>query len=190
MWRQRLAGGFSIRPHNARTPARPWRHEKPLSSNMIRSFGFNCQPSDKRPSIRLVNSDLHIFDSGAESAAALKPRATPWVSESIGAPCKGAGILRPCRAEEVSRTRSRGVAPGWHAPRRWRVIVAEFSSGETCYEAIYEIAAGFGIHLRVARAPTMPEVANHWIRQGGDHFIGNSGIAAGYRPRWQSIAPG
>ncbi len=37
---------------------------------------------------KLVNSDLHNFDSGAESAAALQPRATPWVSESIGAPCK------------------------------------------------------------------------------------------------------
>src|SRR5882762_5558246 len=48
----------------------------------------------------------------------------------------------------------------------------------------------FGIQLRVARAPTMPEVANYWVRYGGDHFIGNSGIAAGYRPRWRSIAPG
>ena len=35
-----------------------------------------------------------------------------------------------------------GRCPGWHAPRRWRVIVAEFSSGENCNEAIYEIAAG------------------------------------------------
>jgi hypothetical protein len=49
--------------------------------------------------------------------------------------------VRPCRAEEVSRTRSRGVAPGWHAPRRWRVIGADLSSGETNYEAIYEVAS-------------------------------------------------
>src|SRR4030088_2776823 len=101
---------------------------------MIRSFDFNCQPSDKRQTIRLVNSDLHIFDSGAESAAACKPRATPWLSESTGAPSKGAGLLRPCRAEEVSRTRSRGVAPGWHAPGRWRVIVAKLSIGENCHQ--------------------------------------------------------
>src|SRR6266850_8042550 len=53
-------------------------------------------------------------------------------------PCKGEGILRPFRAEEVPRTRSRGDAPGWHAPRRWRVNVAEFSIGETCYGPIYE----------------------------------------------------
>src|SRR4029077_16309029 len=36
---------------------------------------------------------------------------------------------------------SRGVAPGWNAPRRWRVIVAEFSNGENWYVAIYEIAS-------------------------------------------------
>ena len=35
----------------------------------------------------------------------------------------------------------RGVAPGWHASRRWRFIVAEFSNGENRYEAIYEIAS-------------------------------------------------
>src|ERR1700704_2156073 len=49
--------------------------------------------------------------------------------------------LRPFRVEEIPRTRSRGVAPGWHAPRRWRVIVAEFSSGGNFYEAIYGIAS-------------------------------------------------
>jgi len=86
---------------------------------------MNGQPS------KLVNSDLHNFDSGAESAAALQPRATPWVSGSIGAPLQGG---------TCTRTRSRGVAPGCHAPRRWRVIVAELSSGENCYEAIYEIS--------------------------------------------------
>ena len=91
---------------------------------------MNGQPS------KLVNSDLHNFHSGAESAAALDPRATPWVSESIGAPCKGGGILRPCRAEEALRTRSRGDAPGWNAPRPWRVNVAEFSIGENCYGPI------------------------------------------------------
>src|SRR6266403_2309405 len=47
---------------------------------------------------RVVNSDLHNFDSGAEGAAALRPKAAPRISESIGAPCKGEGILRPCRA--------------------------------------------------------------------------------------------
>jgi hypothetical protein len=54
-----------------------------------------------------VNLDLINFESGAESADALQPRATPWVSESIGAPCKGAGILRPFRAERVL-----GYVPG------------------------------------------------------------------------------
>jgi soluble lytic murein transglycosylase-like protein len=49
--------------------------------------------------------------------------------------------LRPFRAEQVPRTRSRGVAPGWHAPRRWRLNVAEFSIGENCYGPIYETGA-------------------------------------------------
>src|SRR5467141_358295 len=62
----------------------------------------------------------------------------PWVSDSIGAPCKGAGILRPCRAEEALRTRSRADALGWNAPRPWRVNLAEFSIGENCYGPIYE----------------------------------------------------
>src|SRR5882757_5369474 len=65
------------------------------TGRMIRRHLINCQPS------RLVRSALHNFDSGAESAGTLQPRATPWVSESIGAPCKGAGILRPCRAEHA-----------------------------------------------------------------------------------------
>src|SRR5882762_9359285 len=94
-------------------------------------------------SSKLLNSSLCSFGFGAEGAAACWPRATPWVSESIGAPCKGAGILRPCRADEVPRTRSRGVAPGWHAPRRWRVNVAEFSLGETCDGPNYEIGSRF-----------------------------------------------
>ena len=50
---------------------------------------------------RLVNSDLHNFDSGAESAGAPKPMPTAWFSESIGAPCLGGAILRPCRAEPI-----------------------------------------------------------------------------------------
>src|SRR6266446_6089831 len=53
-------------------------------------------------------------------------------------PCKGAGILRPGRAEQVPRTRSRGVARGWHAPRRWRVNVAEFAIGESRHGPVYE----------------------------------------------------
>jgi hypothetical protein len=89
---------------------------------------INGQPS------RLANSDLHNIDSGVESAAALKPRATPWFSESIGAPCMGAGILRPYRAGH-----GLGAVP-WHAPRSWRVIVAAFSNGKNFCEAIYEMA--------------------------------------------------
>src|SRR6266436_3414595 len=65
------------------------RHWSPITTSHL----INGQPS------KLVNSDLHNFDSGTESAGALQPRATPWVSESIGPPCKGGGILRPCRAE-------------------------------------------------------------------------------------------
>ena len=45
----------------------------------------------------------------------------------------------PLQGGTWTRTRPRGVAPGWHAPRPWRVIVAEFSCGENCYEAMYEI---------------------------------------------------
>src|SRR6266853_3107969 len=36
--RRRLAGGFSIWPRSARTPARRRRHEEPVSSDKIRSF--------------------------------------------------------------------------------------------------------------------------------------------------------
>src|SRR5467141_2662248 len=61
----------------------------------IRRHLINGQPS------KLENSDLRNFDSGAESAGALQPRATPWISEWIGVPCKGGGFLRPCRAEHV-----------------------------------------------------------------------------------------
>src|SRR5882672_12601397 len=75
------------RPEIDSDPAAPVR--------IARSHLINGQPSS------LVNSDSHNFDSGAESAAALQPRATPWVSESIGPPCKGGGFLRPCRAEHV-----------------------------------------------------------------------------------------
>jgi hypothetical protein len=48
-----------------------------------------------------MNSDLYDLDSGAESAIGLKSGATSRVSESIGAPCKGGGILRPYRAQHV-----------------------------------------------------------------------------------------
>src|SRR6266481_9540385 len=61
-------------------------------STSTTSYLINGRPAG------LVNSALRDFDSGVESAAALQPRATPWVSESIGPPCKGGGILRPCRA--------------------------------------------------------------------------------------------
>src|ERR1700716_1391465 len=50
-------------------------------------------------------------------------------------------IFRPYMGEEVPRTRSRGVAPGWHAPRPWHVNAAEFSIGEACYGLIYELGS-------------------------------------------------
>jgi hypothetical protein len=56
--------------------------------------------------------------------------------------------LRPFRAEDVLGIRPRGVAPGWHAPRRWRVNRAEFSIGENCYKAICEFRK-FELLLRV-----------------------------------------
>ena len=34
---------------------------------------------------------------------------------------------------------TRGVAPGWHPPRRWRDVVTVFSSGEIRRLYIYEI---------------------------------------------------
>ena len=88
-----------------------------------------------------MNLDLINVESGAESADALQPRATPWVWESIGAPCKGAGILRPFRAERVL-----GYVPG-ALPRAGmlRAVGAsppESSRGEKYwYEAIYEPAS-------------------------------------------------
>src|SRR5467141_4141753 len=75
----------------------------------------------------------------------------PWVSDSIGAPCKGAGILRPCRGEEALRTRSRADAPGWNAPRPWRVNLAEFSIGENYYGPIY----GTGSSTLSSQLPAM-----------------------------------
>ncbi len=63
-------------------------------SKLVNSDLHNLDPGP-------MNSDLHILDFGSESAAAIQPRSTPWVSESTGAPCKGAGILRPFRAEDV-----------------------------------------------------------------------------------------
>src|SRR6266850_1184364 len=56
---------------------------------------------------------------------------------------KGRRNPPPLRGGTCTRERSRGVAPGWHAPRPWRVNVAEFSIGETCYGPIYEIGSRF-----------------------------------------------
>src|SRR5882762_4029129 len=87
------------------------------------------------------NSSIRVYAAlvpALKAPAHVSPGQRPGWSESIGAPCKGAGILRPCRAEELSRARSRGVAPGWHAPRRWRVNLAEFSIDENCYGPIYQ----------------------------------------------------
>jgi len=61
------------------------------------------------------DSDLHNFDSGAESAAALQPRATPWVSELIGASLQGRRIPPPLQGEHVSDTS--GALPGLACPR-------------------------------------------------------------------------
>src|SRR6266481_8666136 len=44
----------------------------------------------------------------------------------------------PVQGGTCTRTRSRGVAPGWNAPRPWRVNLAEFSIGENCYGPICE----------------------------------------------------
>jgi hypothetical protein len=86
----------------------------------------------------LANSRLRSIGSGAESADELQPRATPWVSESIGAPCKGAGILRPCRAEHglghvpgaLSRAgmlRAVG-ASSWRSSRAEQIPIKRFMS--------------------------------------------------------------
>src|SRR5258707_12782752 len=48
------------------------------------------------------------------------PGQRPGFRNHFGAPCKGEGILRPCRAHHVFGHVPRGVAPGWYAPRRWR----------------------------------------------------------------------
>src|SRR5882762_8575824 len=47
----------------------------------------------------------------------------------------------PLQGRKCTRTHARGVAPGWHALRRWRVIGADLASGETNYEATYEVAS-------------------------------------------------
>jgi hypothetical protein len=53
----------------------------------------------------------------------------------------GFGINRLRRALKGRRMTfghdTRGVAPGWHSPRRWRDNVAVFSSGENCHKVIY-----------------------------------------------------
>jgi len=85
---------------------------------------INGQPS------RVANPDLLGFDSSAESAVALKPGAMRWFSELIGAPCKGEGPSALAGRIMYSDT-SPGRAPGLHAPRRWRVIVAELSVEKT-----------------------------------------------------------
>jgi len=47
----------------------------------------------------------------------------------------------PLQGGKCTRTHARGVAPGWHAPRPWRVNVAEFSIGENCHGPIYEMGS-------------------------------------------------
>ena len=73
---------------------------------------------------------------------------------------KGRRNPPPFQGGTCTRTRPRGVAPGWHAPRRWRVIVAELSSGENCYEAIYEITSRKGRNdmrgEEAGRQPSLP----------------------------------
>src|SRR6267154_4234413 len=61
---------------------RVFAHDPGSNLTDLKPTHITGQPS------RLVNLDLPNFDSAAESAAALKPRATPWFSESNGAPGK------------------------------------------------------------------------------------------------------
>src|SRR3979490_1975810 len=85
--------------------------------------------------------DLHGFDSSAESEAALKARGNALVLRIDRCALQGRRNPPPLQGGTCPRARPRGVAPGWHAPRRWRVIVAELSSVENWYEAVDEIAS-------------------------------------------------
>src|SRR5229473_1104377 len=83
-------------------------------------------------------------------------RRTPAQGNALGfgidrCALQGRRIPPPLQGGTSARTGPRGVAPGWHAPRRWRVLVAEFSSGEDWYEAIYKIAS-----IETARSSMTP----------------------------------
>src|SRR3979490_2268128 len=95
----------------------------------------------------LQNSRFRVYASlvsALKAPAHVSPGQRPgWVGTDRCALQGRRNPLRPCRAEEASRTRSRGVAPGWHAPRPWRVNAAEFSIGETCYGPNYEKGSRF-----------------------------------------------
>jgi hypothetical protein len=90
---------------------------------------------------------------------------------------------------------SPGRCTGWHAPRRWRVIVAAFSNEENCYEAIYEMAllisnllqrlpivlheesklSLLARHLMVGAPGLTPKCERHKVLRKGKVEIGNSG---------------
>ncbi len=80
--------------------------EREWSTSLYETHLIIGQPSS------LVNSDLQNFDSGAESAGALQPRATLWVSESISAPCKGGGKSSALAGRIVDSDTSPGRCPG------------------------------------------------------------------------------
>jgi len=88
---------------------------------------------------RVVNSDLHNFDSGAEGAAALRPRQRPgFRNRSVRLQGEGSP---PCRAD-MELGHVPGALPRGDMLRAvGGIIVAAFSNGENFYAAIYVMAS-------------------------------------------------
>jgi hypothetical protein len=127
------------------------------------------QPSRKWLTVAAHEFVRAQFDCGAESADVCQPRATPWGSELVGGALNGQRIPPPFQGGTYTRTRPRGVAPGMHATRRWRVIAAEFSNGESYYDELDK--------LLIARPPIVEQCRR--LEHGGS--IGVQDVACGYQ---------
>ena len=84
-----------------------------------------------------------------------------------------------------TRTRPRGVAPGWHAPRRWRVNVAEFSIGENCYGPIHETGSSRKMYLFLS-----DDSERQTLTMGNDSHKSRAGTMFRARRKTMKLKPG
>jgi fatty-acid desaturase len=59
---------------------------------------------------------------------------------------------------------TRGVAPGWHSPRRWRENAALFSNGENWHEAIHKTSSSQRAKIKKMRkdaSSAYARIVNH-----------------------------